>query len=149
MLSKRSADWRTRVEESKHPYSHASFWAAIGVLRLVAPLLAQDDKWGFVSGYTAPGYYCAAGAFSRSVSDFTITYSTGMKNRFSAVETIMPPKTVVPTEWRLCAPAPLANTSGSTPRMKANEVIRMGRRRMRAASTAASLIESPLCRNCS
>ena len=39
-----------------------------------------------------------AGAFSRTVSDFTITYSTGMKKRFSTVETIMPPKTVVPTE---------------------------------------------------
>ena len=55
----------------------------------------------------------------------------------------MPPKTVVPTEWRPAWPAPEASTSGSTPRMKANEVIRMGRRRMRAASTAASTMDSP------
>src|SRR5271157_2608493 len=33
--------------------------------------------------------------------------------------------------------------------MKANEVMRMGRRRMRAASTAASRTERPLWRNCS
>ena len=44
---------------------------------------------------------------------------------------IMPPKTVVPTEWRPFSPAPLAVTRGTTPRMKAREVMRMGRRRMR------------------
>jgi hypothetical protein len=66
-----------------------------------------------------------------------------MKNRFSTVEAIMPPKTVVPTECRPACRAPVASTSGSTPRMKANDVIRIGRRRMRAASTAASTIGSP------
>ena len=44
----------------------------------------------------------------------------------------MPPATAVPTELRAPAPAPVANASGSTPRMNANDVIRIGRRRMRA-----------------
>jgi hypothetical protein len=36
------------------------------------------------------------------------------------------------------APAPVEKTSGETPRMNASEVIRMGRKRSRAASTAAA-----------
>ena len=48
------------------------------------------------------------------------------------VEASMPPATVVPTELRAAAPAPVAYASGSTPRMKAIEVIRIGRSRMRA-----------------
>ena len=50
----------------------------------------------------------------------------------------MPANTPVPSECRLPAPAPLAMTSGETPRMNANEVMRIGRNRSRAASTAAS-----------
>ena len=45
---------------------------------------------------------------------------------------------MVPTECRPCSPAPDATTSGTTPRMKASEVIRIGRSRILAASTAAS-----------
>ena len=45
-----------------------------------------------------------------------------------------------PCRWRCgcCAPAPVEIASGSTPKMKASEVIRIGRRRSRAASSAAS-----------
>ena len=50
----------------------------------------------------------------------------------------MPENTAVPSDWRISAPAPCAIISGTTPRMKAKEVIRIGRRRVRAASTAAS-----------
>ena len=50
----------------------------------------------------------------------------------------MPAKTAVPSVWRSSAPAPIAQTSGVTPKMKANEVIRIGRSRIRVASTAAS-----------
>ena len=38
----------------------------------------------------------------------------------------MPPNTVVPIDWRLAAPAPVAIISGTTPRMKAKAVIRIG-----------------------
>jgi hypothetical protein len=62
-----------------------------------------------------------------------------MKARLRKVDAIMPPSTVVPSEWRLPAPEPLANTRGRTPKMKANEVMRIGRKRMVAASTAASM----------
>ena len=65
------------------------------------------------------------------------------------VEAIMPPATVVPTELRAAAPAPVAKANGSTPRMKAIEVMRMGRKRMRAASRAASVMLRPCSRSCS
>ena len=61
----------------------------------------------------------------------------------------MPPATAVPTELRDAAPAPVASASGSTPRMNANDVIRIGRRRMRADSMAASTIDRPCSRSCS
>ena len=58
----------------------------------------------------------------------------------------MPPNTVAPTETFDAAPAPDAITSGTTPRMKANEVIRIGRSRSRAASSAASTSGIPFSR---
>jgi len=45
---------------------------------------------------------------------------------------------VVPIEFRLAAPAPEAKTKGSEPRMNAKDVIKMGRKRSRAASRADS-----------
>lgn len=59
----------------------------------------------------------------------------------------MPETTVMPIEIRELAPAPVASTSGTMPRMKANEVIRIGRKRARAASVAASTISLPCWRN--
>ena len=59
----------------------------------------------------------------------------------------MPANTVVPIEWRLAAPAPPATTNGDTPRMKANEVMRIGRKRWRAAWTAAWRREAPWFRS--
>ena len=51
---------------------------------------------------------------------------------------IIPNNTAVPRDWRISEPAPVATASGKTPRMKAKEVIRIGRRRVRAADVAAS-----------
>lgn len=50
----------------------------------------------------------------------------------------MPNATAVPSDWRISWPGPLAIASGITPKMNANDVIRIGRRRERAAWTAAS-----------
>ena len=50
----------------------------------------------------------------------------------------MPPMTVVPMICRATDPAPLAVQSGTQPRMNANDVIRIGRSRSRAPSSAAS-----------
>ena len=55
-----------------------------------------------------------------------------------SVTPIMPLKTAVPSDCRISAPAPVAITSGTTPRMKAKEVMRIGRSRSREASTVAS-----------
>jgi len=58
----------------------------------------------------------------------------------------MPPMTPVPMARWLALAAPLALKSGHTPRMKANEVIKIGRKRWRAPSTVAAC--SPAPRNC-
>ena len=58
----------------------------------------------------------------------------------------MPLNTVMPIDLRALAPAPLAITSGTTPRMKANDVMRIGRKRACAASTAASRMGLPSMR---
>ena len=89
------------------------------------------------------------GPLNASITVFRITYSTGMKNKFRIVENNMPPTIAVPTECRPSLPAPLAKYSGNTPRMNANEVIRIGRSRNsarldrrlnNAAASAAQLL---------
>src|SRR5262249_42251682 len=67
----------------------------------------------------------------------TTTKNDGTNNTARQVEASMPLNTVIPIDLRALAPAPVATTRGATPRMKANDVIRIGRRRARAASTAA------------
>ena len=66
-----------------------------------------------------------------------------MNTMFRNVDTSIPPATAVPTECRASWPAPVANTSGSTPRMNASDVIRIGRSRSRDASIAASMTDIP------
>jgi glutamate formiminotransferase len=65
-----------------------------------------------------------------------------MKTAMSVAASI-PPITVVPMIWRATDPAPLAVHSGTHPRMNANDVIRIGRRRTRAAVRAASVSGCP------
>src|SRR5262245_7228002 len=55
----------------------------------------------------------------------------------------MPPNTVVPRTRREAAPDPVAMHRGTTPRMNARAVMRIGRRRSRAPASAASVIEAP------
>src|ERR1700680_330909 len=85
----------------------------------------------------------AVGAFPlRSLSQFsnrcTTTKNVGTNSTARQVEAIMPENTVMPIDLRALALAPVASTSGPTPRMKANDVIRIGRNRARAASIADS-----------
>ncbi|MNR41494.1 hypothetical protein D3C85_1598890 [compost metagenome] len=63
---------------------------------------------------------------------------SGMKKMAIKVAASMPPITGQPRAWRLAAPAPLEVTSGTQPRMKASDVMAMGRKRSRAASNADS-----------
>ena len=66
------------------------------------------------------------------------TYSIGIKNSPTVDAMAIPAKTAMPMLTRAAAPAPLAITSGTTPRMNAKAVIMMGRKRSLAPSAAAS-----------
>src|SRR5438876_5803829 len=55
----------------------------------------------------------------------------------------MPPITVVPMICRATDPAPDAVHNGTQPRINANDVIRIGRRRSLAPSSAASTSDLP------
>jgi hypothetical protein len=55
----------------------------------------------------------------------------------------MPLKTAVPSACRISEPGPNAITNGQTPSVNANDVMRIGRNRNRAASTAASRRSAP------
>ena len=59
------------------------------------------------------------------------------------VATSMPQNTAVPMTFCAPEPAPLARISGTTPRMNAKAVMRMGRKRRRADSSAACSIVLP------
>src|SRR5262245_53245773 len=75
------------------------------------------------------------------------TKNGGTNSTARQVDASMPVNTVMPIDTRALAPAPLASTSGTTPRMKANDVITIGRNRARAASVAASRIGLPAARS--
>ena len=78
----------------------------------------------------------------------TTTKNTGTKKTASTVAVIIPPITPVPIARWLAEPAPDETTSGSTPRMKAIEVIRIGRKRRCTASSVASIRSLPCaCRS--
>ena len=73
----------------------------------------------------------------------TTTKNTGTKKIASSVAVIMPPITPVPMARWLAEPAPEETTSGNTPRMKAIEVMRIGRKRRCTASSVASITPLP------
>src|SRR6185369_12285016 len=68
----------------------------------------------------------------------TTTKKTGTISTARLVAVIMPPITPVPIARWLAEPAPVATASGSTPRMKAIEVMMIGRKRRWQAANAAS-----------
>ena len=78
----------------------------------------------------------------------TTTKNTGTKNTASKVAVNIPPITPVPIARWLAEPAPVDIASGSTPRMNASDVIRIGRKRRCAASSTASIVLLPCaCRS--
>ena len=60
----------------------------------------------------------------------------------------IPPTTPVPIERRAAAPAPVDTISGITPSTKASEVMMIGRKRRRAACSAASTGDLPWRKAC-
>ena len=75
------------------------------------------------------------------------TKSIGTSRTPRIVATSMPEKTATPMTFRHSAPAPLALSSGVTPRMKAKAVIRIGRKRSLADSSAAVGASFPCSRS--
>src|SRR5262249_55561145 len=69
----------------------------------------------------------------------------GMRKTPKAVAMSIPQNTAVPMTFWAPAPAPLARINGTTPRMNAKAVMRIGRKRSRADSSAASSIGMPSC----
>ena len=57
---------------------------------------------------------------------------------------IIPPNTVKPIVLRATAPAPVANARGRTPKIKASEVMMIGRKRNLTASIVDLQIFSPV-----
>jgi len=92
-------------------------------------------------------YRCFTGPANRRFTDSRIdwntTYSIGIRNTPIELATIMPANTAVPTARRLSMAAPVAQTSGISPKMNAIEVINTARIRILAPSDAASRMESP------
>src|SRR5580704_5939322 len=79
----------------------------------------------------------------QSANRCTTTKNAGTNRTARQVEASMPENTVMPMDLRALAPAPVASTSGSTLRMKAKEVIRIGRKRACAPAIAASKALTP------
>src|SRR5262245_19238778 len=105
----------------------------VGTLRFAHP-----------TAYGACGTVCVSGALAlRDLRQFskrwTTTKNAGTNSTARQVEAIMPENTVMPIDLRALAPAPVASTSGTTPRMKAKDVIRIGRNLARAAAIADSI----------
>ena len=73
----------------------------------------------------------------------TATNNIGIRQTPRIVAISIPEKTVTPITLRDSAPAPDAVRSGTTPRMNANAVIRMGLNRSRADEIAASITPMP------
>src|SRR6185295_12535035 len=86
---------------------------------------------GAERNYSAP---CATGAPSsarpRAVRRFgdRNEYSAGTRYSDRNVEPRRPPTTAMPSDWRLAEAAPSDSAMGSTPRMVAALVIRIGRK---------------------
>src|SRR6185312_896268 len=74
-------------------------------------------------------------------------YTAGTTNSVNSVPIDKPVKITKPMSWRPAAPAPPANTSGTTPSTMAMVVIRIGRKRTAAASSIASRLLYP-CSRC-
>ena len=70
-------------------------------------------------------------------------YSPGMITNPKTVPISIPPAAAVPMDLFPTEPAPDATHSGINPAIKANEVIKIGRKRCLAPSIAAGIISLP------
>jgi hypothetical protein len=127
------------VQSADSQCSKNRIQVAIGALVQNIALHPEGGRRVYTQG--ARGLVCGPAFWLfRSESQFsnrcTTTKNVGTNSTARQVEAIIPENTVMPIDLRALAlaPAPLATTSGTTPRMKANDVIGIGRNRARAAS---------------
>src|SRR5690606_7496989 len=136
----------------RHPADHRgrAVEKTAGLVKIFGPPLTPEGGGGERGkGRTEDAYSLTFLRWPRSPkTSCTTTKNSGMKNRPSGVPAIMPPSTPVP--MACCAPerAPVASASGVTPRPKASEVMRIGRRRSRTALMVASISPLPSSRYC-
>ena len=71
------------------------------------------------------------------------TNNTGTTKIASELAASIPPATVQPMVFRASAPAPDEKANGNTPRMKASDVMIIGRRRNCTASSVAATMSIP------
>src|SRR5215510_8624958 len=109
----------------------------------------RSDHHHASSFWTAPSL-CADMIFGNDTSSvFLATEVTnegvegGREEKAETGHAQHPEQHAVPSDCRISAPAPVATASGATPRMNERDVIRIGRRRVRAACTAASAEATP------
>src|SRR5215813_1943436 len=94
-------------------------------------------------GPPSAGARCASRNFLRRPILSKNVKLPGMMNTPMKVATNIPKNTLVPITFCAPAPAPLAFISGTTPRIKANAVMRIGRKRRRAEVSADSSKDIP------
>src|SRR5262249_13748031 len=86
----------------------------------------------------------ACGSLARDPLNHWITQkNTGVKKMPNSVTPSIPLNTANPSDRRISAPAPLAIATGTTPRMNAKLVMRIGRSRSFDASKAACQGSTP------
>ena len=86
----------------------------------------------------------AAGLFVFLLTSFVCLGYAFITDDFSVSYVARNSNTALPIAWRISAPAPVANTNGTTPAVKAIEVINMGRKRIRHAANMASKCDKPV-----
>ena len=68
--------------------------------------------------------------------------------RVNSMLAVRPPMTMIASGCCICAPGPMPRASGNRPRIAARLVIRIGRKRVRPASSSAGRSSMPSCRSC-
>src|ERR1700754_3298212 len=94
--------------------------------RIAGPIVDKASQfWAaldFVTRYelACPAAFVAFLSARQFSKPCTTTKKAGTNSTARQVEASMPENTVMPIDLRALAPAPVASTSGKTPRMKAN-----------------------------
>src|SRR6266849_5166649 len=107
------------------------------------PFDAPSPAWAQACSVRLSDASCSAGRRNRSRSE----YSAGTRKRVNTVETVSPPMTARASGRFVSLPSPMPSAIGTRPTMVAMVVMRIGRSRVRPASTVASIRSLPRSRS--